>query len=68
MSHDSTGENKVLVHLPEGKIISFTQCERGLLYSDMAAGETVLINTVDHNISKYSEHDYIMYLLAQKLQ
>ena len=35
----------------------------------MAAGEgTVLLNTVDHNISKYSERDYTRALLAHKLQ
>ena len=34
----------------------------------MAAGETVLVNTVDQNISKYSEHDYTRDLLAQNIQ
>ena len=57
VSYNSTGENEFLVHLPRGEIRSFTQC------SDMAAGETVLVNTVEHNISKYSEHDYIRDLL-----
>ena len=33
----------------------------------MAAGETVLVNTVDYNISKYSERDYTRGLLSQKL-
>ena len=33
----------------------------------MAAGEMVLINSVDHNISKYSEHNYNRDLLARKL-
>ena len=42
VSYDSTGENKFIVHLPGGGIRSFTQCKRGLLYSNMAAGETVL--------------------------
>ena len=67
VSYNSTGENKLLVHLPGGKIISFTQCERSLFYSNMAAGEMVLINSVDHNISKYSEHNYNRDLLARKL-
>ena len=53
VSYNSTVENKFLVHLPGGKIIPFSQCERGLFYSDMTAGETVLVNTVDYNISKY---------------
>ena len=34
----------------------------------MAAGDTVLINNVDYNISKYSDRDYTRDLLAQKLQ
>ena len=50
VSYDSTKEKKFLVHLPRGKIRYFTQCERGLFYSDMAAGETVLVNTVDYRV------------------
>ena len=46
VSYDSTGENKFLVHLPGRKTRSFTQCERGLFYSNMAAGEMLLVNTV----------------------
>ena len=68
VSYDSTGEKKFLVHLPGCKIRYFTQYDRGLFYSVMSAGETVLINTVDHNISKYSECDYTRTLLAQNLQ
>ena len=34
----------------------------------MAAGEMVLVNTVEHNIFKYSERDYTRALLARKLQ
>ena len=48
--------------------MSFTQCKRGLFYYDMAEGEeTVLLNTVDHNKSKYCERDYTRDLLARKL-
>ena len=68
VSYFSTAEKKFLVHLPGGKIRSFTKCERGLFYSDMSAGKTVLVNTVEHNISKYSERDYTRALLVQKLQ
>ena len=68
VSYNSTGENKFLVHLPIEKIRYFTQCERVLFYSNMAAGDTVLTNTVDYNISKYSDRDYTRDLLAQKLQ
>ena len=67
MSYDSTRENKLLVHLPGGKTRYFIQCERGIFYSDMAAGETVFVNNVDHNISNYSECDYTRDLLAQNL-
>ena len=68
VSHDSTGKNKFLVYLPRGEVRPFTQCKRGLLYSDMAMGEgTVLLNTVDHNKSKYSELNYTRDLLACKL-
>ena len=66
--YDSTMESKFLIHLSRGKIISFTQYERGIFYFDMAAGETVLVNTVDYNISQYSERDYTRDLLARKLQ
>ena len=55
--YNSTREKKFLVHLPGGKIISFTERERGLFYSNMASGERVLVNNVEHNISKYSERD-----------
>ena len=68
VSYDSTGENKFIVYLPKGEVRSFTQCERGLFYSDMAAGETLLLNTVDHNISKHSERNYTRALLARKIQ
>ena len=34
----------------------------------MAAGETVLVNTVDYNASKYSKCEYTRALLSQKLQ
>ena len=68
VSYDSTRGKKFLVLLPRGKIRYFTQCERGLFYSDMAVGETVLVNTVDYNIFKYSKHDYNRALLTQKLQ
>ena len=34
----------------------------------MAAGDTMLVNTVDYNISKYSKRDYTRDLLALKLQ
>ena len=41
----------------------------GLFYSDMAVGEgKLLLDTVDHNKSKYSEHNYTRDLLARKLQ
>ena len=65
--YNSTGGNKLLVHLPGGKIRSFTKFDRDLFYSNMAARETVLVNTVEHNISKYSERDYTRALLARKL-
>ena len=68
VSDDRTGENKFIVHLPGGKIRSFTQCKRGLFYSDRAAGETVLLNTIEFNTSQYYERDYTRALLAQKLQ
>ena len=68
VSYNSTVKNKFLVYLPKGKIRSFTQCEWGLFYSVMAVGETVLVNTVDYNISKYSKRDCIRALLARKLQ
>ena len=68
VSYNITGENKFLVYLKKGNIKSFTQCERCLFYSKMAAGETLIVNTVDYNISKYPERDYTRDLLTQKLQ
>ena len=68
VSYVSTGENKFLVYLTNGKIRYFTQCKRSLFYSNMAAGEAVLVNNVGYNISKYSERDCTRALLAQKLQ
>ena len=68
VSYDSTGKNKFLVCMPKEEVRSLTQCERGLFYSDMDVGETVLLNTVDYNISKYSEHDYTRALMERKLQ
>ena len=68
MSYNSTGENKLLAHLPRGKIRSFTQYERGLFYPDMASWEKVLVNTVDYNTSKYFKQNYNRALLEQKLQ
>ena len=68
MSYDSTGENKFHIYLPKGEVRSFTQCERGLFYSEMAAEETVLLNTVDHNKYKYSKRDYSRALMARKLR
>ena len=69
MSYDSTGENKFLVYLLKVEVRSFTQCERGLFYSNITAGEgRVPLNTLDHNKSKYSERDYTRSLLARELQ
>ena len=68
MYYDSTGKNKSLIYLPKEKVRYFTQCERVIFYSNMAAGETVILNTVDHNISKYYKREYTMDLLARKLK
>ena len=69
MTYGSTGENKLLVFLPRGEVISFWQCDRVLFYSDLAVGQgTVLLNTVEHNKSNYSKRDYTRSLLAHKIQ
>ena len=54
VSYDSTNEKKFLVYLPKGKIRCFIQCERGLFYFNVAAGDTVLVNAVYYNIYNYS--------------
>ena len=64
VSYDSTGENKFIVHLSRGEVRSLTQCERVLFYSNMAARETVLVNTAEFNTVKYYERDYTMGILA----
>ena len=69
MSYKSTIENKFLVYLPRVEVRSFKQCKRGVFYSDMSVGQgTVILNTVDQNISKYYERNYTRTLLACKLQ
>ena len=68
MPYDSTSKNKFLVYLPKVKSRSFAQYERVIFYSDMASGETVLINTVDCDISKYYEREYTRALLTRNLQ
>ena len=69
MSYNSTGETKFLIYLPRGEVRSFTQCEMGLFYSKMAAGGgALLLNTVEHTKSKYSDSYYTRYLLARKIQ
>ena len=69
MSYKSTDEKKYLVFLPRVEVRSFRQCDRGLFYSNMAAGQyIVLLNTADHNKSKYSERNYATDLMTCKLQ
>ena len=46
---------------------TFYTMREGSLLLHMDSGETVLVNTVDYNISKYSERDYTRGLLSQKL-
>ena len=67
--YDSTGGKTFLVCLPRVKVIHFKQYDRGMFYSDMAAGQgVVLLNTVEHNKSNYPKHDYTRALLARKIQ
>ena len=69
VDYNSTRKNKFLLYLTRGEVVSFTQCDRGILYSNMAVGEgMVLFNTVDHNKYNYYERDYSRDLLAHKLQ
>ena len=66
VSYSSTGDNKFLVYLSRGEVRSFTQCERVLFYYNMNVEEgTVLLNTLDHNKSRYSKRDHTRSLLAR---
>ena len=69
VAYENTGENKFLVYLTRGEVRSLKQCDRGLFYSDMSAGQgTVLLNTVEQNKYKYSQSNYTRDLMACKLQ
>ena len=43
VAYDSTGANRFLVYLPRREVRSFQQFDRGLFYSDMAAGQGALL-------------------------
>ena len=69
VAYNITGENKFLVYPPRGEVRSFNQCDRGVLYPDMVTGQgVVLLNTVEHNKSKYSQRDYTRGLFSHHLQ
>jgi hypothetical protein len=70
VTYDSSKANEFHVHKADGTIHIFKESPCGLYYSDASIRETgtLLVNTVDHNKSKYTKHDYSRAVLAQKTQ
>ena len=64
-----TKDNLFHVHLSSSRTRSFQESGKGLFYSDMREHqENVLVNTVEHNKSKYSSADYYRAVDARMVQ
>jgi hypothetical protein len=71
ITYDSEGENKFIMHRPDGSQREFIESDKGLFYSVMTGSSgtgTALVNTVADNKSKYTQRDYKRALLARKIQ
>ena len=69
MCYNKTNGDNFLVHLTRGEVRRFQQCPRGFFYYDMIdAQATVLVNTEESNLSRYSERDYYRELDTRKIQ
>ena len=67
--YDSTNGNNCFAHLACGEMRRLLQFHRGLLYSNMTDSQvTVLINTVEDNRSRYSEHSYFRALEVRNIK
>ena len=70
VTYDSAEGNHFNVVTPGGAVRVFKQSSRGLYYMDTAnvTEGTALVNTVEHNRSKYTNRDYSRALYSRKLQ
>jgi hypothetical protein len=65
VSFSSGDDNsEVLVQKPDGSTRSFIRSDRGLYYMDTALHDTVLVNKVAENKSKYTNRDYVRAVTA----
>jgi hypothetical protein len=66
VTYDSSKANEFHVYKADESIHIFKESPRGLYYSDTSIREagTLLVNTVDHNKSKYTKRDYSRAVLA----
>ena len=72
MTYDSVDRNFYDVHLTDERIRSFNEVPTDLYYSDMrvqiSSSESIFINTIENNKSKYSKRDYLRAVSTRKLQ
>lgn len=69
VTYDSAEGNCFKVVKPDGTVRVFKQSPCGLYYLDARIEKgTTLVNTVQHNRSKYTNRDYSRALFARKLQ
>jgi hypothetical protein len=70
VTYHSSKANEFHVHKTDETICIFKESHGGLYYSDTSIREagTLLVNTVDHNKSKYTKRDYSPAVLARKTQ
>jgi hypothetical protein len=69
VTYDSAASKAFVLHKSDGSERQFEQANSGLFYMDTEqTSNTVLVNTVEENKSKYTERDYQRALVARRLQ
>jgi hypothetical protein len=70
ITYDSSRANEFLFHKSDGTIRVFKGSPRGLYYSDTNSHETgaLFVNTVEGNMTRYTNRDYSHAVLARKTQ
>ena len=68
VTYNSSQQNEFVVHKPNGTTKRFIQSDRGLFYLDTSSKGITLITMVDDNKSKYTNTDYSLTPLAQRIQ
>ena len=69
VTYDRAASKAFVVHKSDGSERRFEQAKSGLFYMDAEQNSgTVLVNTVEENKYKYTEHDYQRVLAARRLQ